>query len=66
MADVPRRPSPRCGKHSIVMMWYGETNSGGRMRPKYRCVICVADAKIKVEQECKRFRKHGHRVDTGV
>ena len=59
--DVPRRPPPRCAKHNLVMMWYGETNFGGRARPKYRCAICVADAKIKIDRECENYRRHGHK-----
>jgi phosphoribosyl-dephospho-CoA transferase len=40
-----------------MMMWYGVT----RQTPKYRCAICVADAKIRVDRECARMRRHGHK-----
>jgi hypothetical protein len=48
------------------MMWYGETNFGGRARPKYRCAICVADAKIRIDRERARMRRPGRRVDIGI
>jgi hypothetical protein len=37
-------------------MWYGETHygGGGLAQPKYRCAICVADAKIKLENLKRR------------
>jgi hypothetical protein len=53
MDDVPRKPSPRCAKHNIAMAMYG-----GFRRLKYRCPICVADAKIKVDRECENWRRH--------
>ena len=57
MPDAPHTPVPRCGKHNLVMMWYGVT----RQTPKYRCAICVADAKIKVDRERSMMRRHGHK-----
>jgi len=46
----------------MVMMWYGEF----RGKPKYRCPICVADAKIKVDQACKAYRNVRHGRKDGV
>jgi hypothetical protein len=40
-----------------MMMWYGVT----RQTPKYRCAVCVADAKIKVDRERARMRRYGHK-----
>ena len=56
MTDVPRIPCPRCAKHDMAMMWYGTDHHNER--PKYRCVICVADAKLKIDREKERFRRH--------
>ena len=53
MPDVPRTPIPRCAKHSIPMMWYGTDHD----KAKYRCAICVANAKIKID----RLREDRHR-----
>jgi hypothetical protein len=56
MNDVPRNPPLRCAKHNLLMFWYG--GYGRRQAPKYRCAICVADAKIKVDRECDNWRRH--------
>lgn len=57
MADVPRTPPPRCARHG-PLMWYGDSHG----KAKYRCAICVADAKIKIdramEHNCRRRAVH--------
>jgi len=61
MANVPRN-WPRCSVHNIVMAWYNIDKRGGGRSPKYRCMICVADAKITVDRECENFRRHGRKL----
>ena len=41
------------------MIWYGIERRGGVEHQKYRCEICVAAAKIKIDRECERFRRYG-------
>jgi hypothetical protein len=48
---------PRCLKHNLVMMWFGVDKG----KSKYRCAICVADAKLKIDQECAKWRECGRR-----
>lgn len=57
MSDVPRQPLPRCAKHDIPLMWFRNF----RGKPRYRCAICVADAKIKIDRECKNWRRSGRK-----
>jgi hypothetical protein len=37
------------------------TMYGGLRRLKYRCRICVADAKIKVDRARAKMRRYGHK-----
>jgi hypothetical protein len=58
MDDAPHNPPPRCAKHNLAMLWYNIDKRGGGRFAKYRCAICVADAKIKVDRECENWRRH--------